>query len=269
MDGKSELVFYVRQQRGFTARLYQSALDHPGISTPVLVDGPYGGINLQSYAHSDHLLVVAGGSGAGWTLPLIEQFVLCQSNAVDEDGSQAADLNSIEKKTEGHEPSAYGSFTLRVILATRDASSRLWYIQTVNELLSRYSKESLSNVHIQIHVTGQAAQEAADKSLDLPAGLTEPANSQENIIALEGKTQTSAVSTPLAEQLSGRPQLPLIIQEEAARVANEGESLAVFVCGPVTMQNDVRNAVAEANLNVLKGSKSGGVYLHSEHFSWA
>lgn len=35
------------------------------------------------------------------------------------------------------------------------------------------------------------------------------------------------------------------------------------------MQNDVRNAAAKENLAILKGGMSGGVYLHSEHFSWA
>jgi predicted ferric reductase len=72
-----------------------------------------------------------------------------------------------------------------------------------------------------------------------------------------------------SKEFEGRPKLPLIIQEEAAKVVEVGQSLSVFVCGPTTMQNDVRNAVAEENLNILKGSKAGGVYLHSEHFSWA
>ncbi|KAM0250211.1 hypothetical protein ACHAQJ_008704 [Trichoderma viride] len=270
-EEKSELIFYIRHQRGLTARLYQAALKHPGVSIPVLVDGPYGGINQQSYAHSGHLLVIAGGSGTGWTLPFIEQFVLCQSKTVDEERGQAADLDSIEKKTKRNESSTYGSFTLRVIVAMRHASTRMWYIRTVEELLSRYStRESISNIRIQLHLTGPAAQEVdlTDKVHDLPAVSTEPVSSPESIIAQEGGTQTP-VSALYDKQLDGRPQLPLIIQEEAARVANGGESLAVFVCGPDTMQNDVRNAVAEANLNILKGSKSGGVYLHSEHFSWA
>ncbi|UKZ82896.1 hypothetical protein TrVFT333_010696 [Trichoderma virens FT-333] len=105
---RSELIFYIRHQRGLTARLHQTALENPGSSIPVLVDGPYGGINQQSYAHSDHLLVIAGGSGAGWTLPFIEQFVLCQSKPFDEERGQAADLESIEKKTKNNECSTYG-----------------------------------------------------------------------------------------------------------------------------------------------------------------
>lgn len=271
MDEKRKLIFYIRHQRGFTARLHRFALEHPVASMPVLVDGPYGGINLQAYAHSDHLLVIAGGSGAGWTLPFIEQFILCQSKVLDEEHGQMADCDSMAREMEINERVTCRPLTLRVIVATRDASSRMWYIQTVDELLSRYSsRESFSNIHIQLHLTGQAAQELdlTDKASGSPAVLTEPTCSQENIIAPEGREHTTA-STPLVEQLGGRPQLPLVIENEATRVASEGESLAVFVCGPVTMQNDARNAVAEANLNVLKGSKTGGVYLHTEHFSWA
>ncbi|PNP51424.1 hypothetical protein THARTR1_07970 [Trichoderma harzianum] len=270
-EEKSELIFYIRHQSGLTARLYQSALKNPGASIPVLVDGPYGGINLQSYAHSDHLIVIAGGSGAGWTLPFIEQFVMCQSKTVDEERGQPADLHGETRKTESNERSIHGAFTLRVIVAIRDATTRSWYIRTVKKLLSRYETlESVSSIRIQLHLTGETAQEVdlADKALDLPEDLNKPVSSPENIIAQEGQTETAA-SALFDEQLEGRPQLPLIVQEEAARTADGGETLAVFVCGPVTMQDDVRNAVAEANLNILKGSRSGGVYLHSEHFSWA
>lgn len=270
-EEKSELIFYIRHQRGLTARLYQFALKSPGGSIPVLVDGPYGGINLQSYAHSDHLLVIAGGSGAGWTLPFIEQFIMCQSRTVDEERGQAASLDGITRKTESNERRIHGPFTLRVIVAIRDATTRLWYINTVKKLLSRYETlESVSSIRIQLHLTGEATQEVdlADKALDLPADLSKSASLPENIIAQEDRTETTS-SALFDEQLDGRPQLPLIVQEEAARTATGGESLAVFVCGPDTMQDDVRNAVAEANLNILKGSRSGGVYLHSEHFSWA
>jgi predicted ferric reductase len=70
-------------------------------------------------------------------------------------------------------------------------------------------------------------------------------------------------------EFEGRPKLPSIVIEEASKVREGEQSLSVFVCGPTTMQNDVRNAVAAENLNIVKGSRSGGVYLHSEHFSWA
>ncbi|KAE9364460.1 putative ferric-chelate reductase [Stipitochalara longipes BDJ] len=267
---QSELVFYIRHQGGFTARLYQYALEQPGVSVPVLVDGPYGGINLQKYNDADHLLVIAGGSGAGWCLPFIERFIKYSSMPADDEHGQVVSTKVRETfpvvSIRGRRHS--GPLSLRVILATRDISSRIWFLRTVGELLSKNSAaDSTSSVRIQVYLTGDAAQEVSPSN-KLPEDLTslkESASSAEKTSGVEEGPHF----TVLGNEFKGRPPLSLIVQEEAAKVADAGQLLSVFVCGPVTMQNDVRNAVAEENLNVLKGSKAGGVYLHSEHFSWA
>jgi hypothetical protein len=160
-----------------------------------------------------------------------------------------------------------GPLSLRVILATRDISSRIWFLRTVDELLSRCSAtDLLSSVRIQVYLTGDAAQEVnlSNKVSEDPTNSKGSASSADKIDLSEERQE----ATVPGKEFMGRPQLPLIIQE-AAKVVEAGQSLSVFVCGPITMQNDVRNAVAEENLNILKGSKAGGVYLHSEHFSWA
>ena len=267
----SELTFYIRHQGGFTAKLYQHALDKTGIPVGVLVDGPYGGIDLQRYYDAEHLLVVAGGSGAGWILPFIELFLRQRSVSVDEEYGREKDID-VEKeqtipKTHRAQRSS-GPFSLRVILATRDTSSRIWFERTVGDLLARYTNvRSASDIRVQVCLTGEA-----EKAADLPSKVPgEPTitnvsgSSSENITV---KEEGHEVSVP-GKEVHGRPHLPLIIQEEAERVAEGGQSLSVYVCGPETMQNDVRNAVARENLKIVKGSKSGGVYLHSEHFSWA
>jgi hypothetical protein len=66
-------------------------------------------------------------------------------------------------------------------------------------------------------------------------------------------------------EFEGRPQLPKIVQKEAAKATKAGESFGGYVCGPTTMQNDVRNAIASENLKILSGARNGNVYLHSEH----
>ncbi len=117
-------------------------------------------------------------------------------------------------------------------------------------------------------VTGEAA-EKLDLSSQVP---DEPASSKEfsrstdkgDTIRIKGEGHEAVVP---GKEYKGRPQLPLIVQEERAKVAEAGQSLGVFVCGPTTMLNDVRNSVAKANLKLLNGS--GSVYLHSEHFSCA
>lgn len=263
---QSELVFYIRHQRGFTARLYQHALDQPGVSVPVLVDGPYGGIRLQRYYDSDHILVIAGGSGAGWCLPFVELFVRQRSMPTDEEGGRQFHTN----EKEGHSrANRSGPLSLQVILATRDTNSRAWFLRTVSELLSKCSSPDLSsNIHAKVYLTGEAAEKVYS-----PHGASNPQDSFKQSASTSDKTvpprNGSSNTTTPEEEFVGRPQLPLIVHEEAAKVAEAKQSLSVFVCGPETMQNDVRNAVAKENLNILKGSKARGIYLHSEHFSWA
>ncbi|EPS31136.1 hypothetical protein PDE_06091 [Penicillium oxalicum 114-2] len=228
---QSQLVFYIRHQSDFTAQLYEHALKHPNATVPVLIDGPCGGINMQPYAHSNHLLVIAGGSGVGWTLPFIEQFI-AEKEAGDSRPHRAC------RKS--------GPSSLRLILATRDVSSKICYTRAV-------------------HLTGETIQDI--ESINM---IQDPSSSsKEQTLPEKNSDLRNQAEIPMAvDECKGRPQLPSIVRE-AAGVVKASESLGVYVCGLTTMQNDVRNAVADVNLNILKGSKSGGAYLHCEHFSWA
>ncbi|KFY45271.1 hypothetical protein V494_01026 [Pseudogymnoascus sp. VKM F-4513 (FW-928)] len=270
---KSELVFYIRHQRGLTEKLYRHALKQPGASVPVHVDGPYGGINMQRYIQGDRLLVVAGGSGAGWILPFIELFHRWDSTASDEEQGKETETDSETQPDTGHcERSPSRPLSLRVIVATRDISTRTWFLRTVDELLSKHSTSRSSlDIDVQVYLTGEAERvvhmpKAVDDSTILSESASSSENSNDKDVIVKTEVQQVAAS---GNEHCGRPELPLIVHEEGMRAAEAGQSLSVFVCGPNTMQNDVRNAVAEENLNILKGSKSGGVYLHSEHFSWA
>lgn len=235
------------------------------MSVSVLVDGPYGGIRLQKYQESDHILVIAGGSGAGWCLPFIELFARQRSIPIDENGGTRLPTDYKEGDRQGNRPCP---LSMQVILATRDSSSRTWFLKTASELLSRFTPtESPSDIRIKAYLTGEAAEDvypASGVSGD-PASSKQSASTGDKVVLLGDGNN---VPTPGAEFV-GRPQLPLIVHEVAVKVAEAKQSLSVFVCGPETMQNDVRNAVAKENLNILRGSKARGIYLHSEHFSWA
>ncbi|KAL9080553.1 MAG: hypothetical protein Q9157_000695 [Trypethelium eluteriae] len=261
-EEKSELVFYIRHQRGLTEKLYHHALKQPDASVPVLIDGPYGGINMQRYTEAARLLIVAGGSGAGWTLPFIELALLKRQRSMRPDEEQGRSIEPDEKHSES------GLISLRVVLATRDTSSRIWFLRTVGKLLSRHSITHFSSdITVQVYLTGEADRTAeASKKVGVVTISEGSASSSENINVKPEEEETTLIP---GKELHGRPELPLIITEEGAHIAETGESLSVFVCGPTTMQNDVRNAVAGENLKVLKGARSGGVHLHSEHFSWA
>lgn len=72
----------------------------------------------------------------------------------------------------------------------------------------------------------------------------------------------------LCREHIGRPRLPQMIQEEGNCMAETGDAVGVYIGGLITMQNDVRNAVAMENSKIVKG-RVGATYLHLEHFSWA
>jgi NAD(P)H-flavin reductase len=260
---KSELVFYIRHSHGLTKKLYDHACKQPATPVPVLVDGPYGGINLQRFNEANRLLVVAGGSGAGWILSFLELFCrqMRTTGATETTVRSDVSLSDEEKRSGGIEHRR----KLRIVLATRDIDSRTWFLEAVAELFAKYSLSTKPDgVDIEVHLTGKAVRTVTVAGTRGDEGLS-TSSSADNI---EVETKSNGVRAP-AEEVFGRPDLPLAIHQEseAARVGNE--PLSVYICGPTTMQNDARNAVAKENLAILNGRRSGGVYLHSEHFSWA
>ena len=257
----SELVFYIRHSHGLTQKLYDHAQKHPDSAVPVLVDGPYGGINMQRFNEADRLLVVAGGSGAGWILSFLKLFCRQRSAAPRNDAA-----------TEAHQ---YRS--LRIVLATRDLASRMWFLSTVNELLARCSTtlESL-DVSIEVHLTGEAERATSvpklgieSKEIPDPEISTKPSSSSSSSSGNIDFAPKSEVHATPSKELAGRPDLPSLIRKEGEAAAESGSALSVYVCGPEEMLNDVRNAVARENVGIVRGGRGGSVYLHSEHFSWA
>lgn len=275
-DGQSTATFYIRHQGGFTARLYNYALSRPGVSVPVLVDGPYGGLDMSKFDGSDRLVVIAGGSGAGWSLSFIEEFARrslpwMKQSAPLETSSSEESKPALEKGT--NDSSLARSQSMRVILATRDTSTRVWYHNAINEILRKYSLDtSAIEIDVQVYLTGEAERHSdTHHPSTSPEESTASSSLEELNIEMDNKDAKggSAPDKAAGEEYRGRPDLPLIIQEETGKSCGNGDSIGVFVCGPGTMQHDVRNAVASANLGILKGSSSGEVYLHTESFDWA
>ncbi|KXT03720.1 hypothetical protein AC578_5141 [Pseudocercospora eumusae] len=250
----SELVFYIRPQGGFTARLAKFAHKHPNASMRVLLDGPYGGIDMRKLASSQKTLALAGGSGAGWLLPLIEAFLRRRDCL-----SETSKMGCSDHQEEAPE--------MKVILATRDLATRNWFEEAIRDLLATSLTGCCpSGLAVDIYYTARR-----EEKQNAPGKFLQALDDAEIKIAAAAETSSkssdSSDSAPLlsATHHASRPNLPATIREEAA--AQSTSSVRVFCCGPLSMQNDVQNAVAREQLRVLKdGSKD--VYLHMEHFSW-
>jgi hypothetical protein len=241
---------YIRPQGGFTARLARHAETHPNGMIRVLLDGPYGGIHAREISHSPRQLVVAGGSGAGWLLPMITTFLRhTQRDAIEKDES---------------------SRSARFVLATRDTVTHEWFEETVSELLSSFGLETMPpNLDIELYYTSSGEDQRDVKSSPPPCTPNDAKTSTEKQPSPRADSDSSsetALSTCL-KRFNGRPDLQSIVHAESTSSTLDGQ-LGVFVCGPASMQIDASNAVAAEQIAVLRGGKNE-VYLHMEHFSWA
>ncbi|KAF4553559.1 Ferric reductase like transmembrane component-containing protein 8 [Elsinoe fawcettii] len=248
VDGKAELVFYIRPRGGFTARLARHAESHPDHTVKVLLDGPYGGVNMRQLQQSQRQLVIAGGSGAGWVLPFLHTLLR------DNDGT----LDAADKM--GSPPKA------RIVLATRDVPTREWFAQEIREILAAHGLDELpSTIQVQLYYTGPKDDAELDESKSQFLQVLDSPKQTSGELKL--KPSSSVRSTQGIEYMGGRPDLPSIVESEVASTS-EGTQLGVFLCGPLSMQSNVSNAVAKAQKGVLRGMLKD-VYLHVEHFSWA
>ena len=73
-EKEKDVVFLIRAQGSFTSKLHEHALKEELPSTfPAFIDGPYGTpSNHKSYSTC---LLIAGGSGISYTLPLLQDLV--------------------------------------------------------------------------------------------------------------------------------------------------------------------------------------------------
>ena len=158
--------------------------------------------------------------------------------------------------------------SLRVILATRDSATRLWFHKTVSDLLSKHpSPATNSDIDVRVYLTGEAQDLANSQDIRKDVEKDASSSDEQNRI-VKGNEALGATSKigDFGEEYHGRPPLSVVVGDMAATATETGQSLGVFVCGPNTMQNDVRNVVAKANLNIVKKPTSEGVYLHLRAF---
>ncbi|KAJ5128270.1 hypothetical protein N7526_006436, partial [Penicillium atrosanguineum] len=235
---KNTLVFYVKARGGVTGRLMAIARKTPGAQVPVLMDGPYGGIQAGKLEDFDKNLIIGGGAGAGLTLSMIEDFIRFS--------------NTQEEKRE-----------LKVIVATRDPGMRSWYTRALENIAERQSHESfIPGLSIHIHETfsGNAGSETESKELEVEGGT----KSQ----SVESKECNPLTAEIFGVQVyAGRPDLPASMRQMASQ---EGVSVGVVVCGPSSMTHDVNQAASEVQGHIL-GRKAGAareLWLHTENFSY-
>jgi hypothetical protein len=126
-EERCEIVLIIKPHQGFTRRLASLAKKSPDKAVSVILDGPYGGLTVKTLSDFDTALIIASGTGAGYTLPIIEDIL---SRKDFEEGG-------LERITR-----------IGVIIVTRSIETRDWYSMEMQRLLYRYASAEFLKVEV-------------------------------------------------------------------------------------------------------------------------
>ncbi|KAK1764210.1 putative FRE ferric reductase-like transmembrane component [Phialemonium atrogriseum] len=240
-SSSSALVFYVQPRGGISARLASMAAKRPGVSVPVLIDGPYGGVRTRPLHAYDRGLVVACGAGAGFSLPFVMNWLL-----------------DVARRSPGCGDGESGR-RMRVVVSTRDARIVEWYETALVEFLEANRLPlTLDGVEILVYLTSGAGP-------GLQSSGQDSEQSEEKHVSVAERSAPAAAKLPF-KIFEGRPDISAAVRDATLE---SGVSVGIAVCGPAGVLKAAQDEAAAAQLRIL-GSKIGSkeVYLHSECFSW-
>ncbi|KXH45931.1 hypothetical protein CSAL01_09159 [Colletotrichum salicis] len=239
---RSEMVFYIQPRGGITARLAAIAQKSPEASVQVLLDGPYGGVTDRWFTGFNRTLVVAGGAGAGFSLPMIEHFLKCQ-----------------------HQGTANPE--MEVIIATRDLEFREWYCRALDDIIARYAHTEDTKapcISISFHETGTSVETSLTSS-----NPESPAYGRDKeLMERSGKSAETGWQSPSdfvnLQTYTGRPDVSAI----SRRAVDQPGSVGLVTCGPASLVFDLGEIAAEAQKRILQGgSGASEVWFYKENFS--
>ncbi|GJN94183.1 hypothetical protein Rhopal_007257-T1 [Rhodotorula paludigena] len=233
-------VFRVNPTRGLGPRLLSLAASSSP-TTPVLLDGPYGGLTAanRDFGRHDALILLAGGSGMTFCTAILEE--ICGRVLREEPGVKV-------KKIE-------------VWWTVRNESAKSWFDEQMSRAVEHMPE---GFVTFRLFVTGQDGKgdsSLADEKLD-KEDSPNPGSSVDQL------TSSSSLVPWTIEH--ARPHLPTLLHQRFASTAT-GSTLGIASCGPPSFTTDVRRAVAAKHKQLAFSSNAEGlaeVELHTEEFDW-
>ncbi|KAF9444633.1 hypothetical protein P691DRAFT_807110 [Macrolepiota fuliginosa MF-IS2] len=246
----SHLKFFIRVQKGATKRLFNSAEGSGEVR--VLLDGPYSSPPLL--IGYDTVLLIAGGSGVAFTLPLFLDLI---------------------KRSKQRGPMCR---RLTFVWTIRNMDHLTWIQSELLEVLQDLPSHLTLSIHI--FITG-AADAAAQgdveedlEALDDDTASNSEAHKSDNEDTTEGqnekaigssninKTTKDLLVLPMVKIHQGRADLDKLIRDE---VMLAKDTMSVNVCGIHGLTGAVRKAMQYPRmLDILKGGPT--ISLHVEAF---
>ncbi|CAL1697507.1 unnamed protein product [Somion occarium] len=220
-------------------RLQDEKLDKANVPVHVMIDGPYGGcsIDLGDY---ESVLLIAGGSGATFTIGLLDDIV--------------ARCGKLGRR--------HGERTRRIEFAwcIRSFGCINWFAPMLMEIANTVAGTSL-DLHISIFLT----------CICNPFAIPPIPNSDVTIYRPSVSTLLKQLITPppSSNTPSATSDDPEDDPEKRAKSKLQwvglGGGVAVCASGPETLIRESQNAAAK--LGVMRGVELGGVALHTELFA--
>lgn len=237
-DGYMRLV--IRPISGTTRLLADLAQNNYKRTTKLQIEGPYGAAPyFPDFENSyDRILLVAGGVGATFTLPIYRHLL-----------RHAREGNSAESD-------------IRFVWSVRNAGDAAWGIKYLQDdgggsLLQGF----------ELYVSGPPLQQGMLSESNEPADESIELQERNQLLQATGENDNGEPSTieRSAENIThrqGRPDLRNIVDDIFSTDADEGTKVAVLVCGPVGMGGALRKEVGRW---VGRGRE---VFWHNEEFGW-
>lgn len=211
-----------------------SMLDHMARSSQpatLLVEGPYGAATyFPQLADYDSVLLVAGGVGATFTMPIYQQLLKLQIG--------------------NGKPN-----NLRFVWAVRDPQDAVWATQRL-----RLDSGNLPD-EFELYVTGHRDRGHSTRSVVDNDTMEIELQERETLLADASETADGTHENIGKDNMrSGRPDLGRLVDQTFTQKG--GDKIAVLVCGPQGMGTALRKEVGRW---ILSGRD---VFWHSEEFGW-
>lgn len=212
------------------------------LSIPLALEGPYGASSyLPDFTTYDRILLVAGGVGATFILPIYRSIV------------------------EYHDPDYAGLPQVRFVWAVQRLAETQWAFQPSNsKIRPEDDAESESEEENEAVATGHAAKNAVEVFVTRGSSSTLPIGENGEEIELAEDDQLLSMEEEMKKPRrgmvlkSGRPRIPAIVDE----VFSKGTRVAVITCGPKRLTKKLSESVEQW---VYQGVD---VYWHEETFGW-
>ncbi|KAL3476887.1 ferric reductase like transmembrane component-domain-containing protein [Aspergillus californicus] len=231
---RTTVSFLIRQRDGFTCKLLRRAVESGGrFGVTALGEGPFGG--LHSLASFGTVMLVAGGVGITHPMSYIHEFV------------------------EGFATQTMAVRKVNIVWVVRSLDHLSWIHPWMTTLFRHPSIRTKEQ-------NNPFQSKPATLSLSIQIYVTDRHCSDEYMTGSDTDTDERlwAVSPPPSVRVSigyGKPCFAQLVQNE---MASQVGAMAVSVCGPGGMGDDVRGAVRLAQ----GGTGNKTVDLYEETFSW-